>query len=133
MKLSEDWQATIIGLLLVVIIGLGLLGPGPHKVTMTATAGETVNTGIDALGGWSVSVKVNGETVDTSEFPDDINDNQIVVFACADGVVTAESIEDSTVSMDTAQLTLINNCDAEVEVKYEIKATVQWPLFRVFE
>ena len=63
-RLSEDWLATIIGLVIVGVVGLGLLGPGAQKHELKAAAGEDANAYALPLAGWKISATVDGEKSD---------------------------------------------------------------------
>ena len=43
--LPEDWLATLIGLVIVLVIGLGLIGPGPVSATLSVAPGECLPGG----------------------------------------------------------------------------------------
>ena len=60
-KLTEDWLATLIGLAIVLIIALGLLGPGAQTVTVEVAPGETVSQEVPALTGWQVPASTGAE------------------------------------------------------------------------
>lgn len=136
-KLNEDWLATLIGLALVVILGFGLLGPGAQNVALKADPGATAAKEARALGGWAVSVKLDGAKVEGVEAPKTLADGQTYVFTCADGAVTlAESATPpdgvNAPAAGKAQLVLVNNCDAPLDLAYSIGALVRWPLFNIF-
>lgn len=135
-KLSQDWMATIIGLVLVAIIGAGLVGPGPHRLTITAEPGETVSAEADTLDGWTVNVET-GTGDDARTVLDgvslDMDDATDLTYIC-DGGELASTTPDATASGDGVTLvTVANNCDQPVTVRLSIDAFIVWPLFGVFE
>lgn len=137
LKLNEDWLATLIGLALVVIVGFGLLGPGAQNVALKADPGATAAKEARALGGWSVSVKLNGAKVDGVEAPKTLVDGHSYVFTCANGAVSvAESATPpegvNAPAAGKAQLVVVNNCDAPLDLGYSIGGLVRWPLFNIF-
>jgi hypothetical protein len=67
--LNEDWLATIIGLAIVVIIALGVIGPGPQSITINAPAGETRTTTLLPLDNWSASMTLDGKSGTVAETP----------------------------------------------------------------
>lgn len=132
-SLSEDWLATIIGLIIVAIVGLGLLGPGPQSVTLTAKPGETIEKTAKPRDGWKTSATIGGEKVTVADAPKQLFDGQPYPFTCADGTISAEA-GDLTASFPSgAHLSLTNNCDADASITYTTSAAVRWPLFGIFK
>ncbi|MBI5671630.1 MAG: hypothetical protein HZC41_26860 [Chloroflexi bacterium] len=132
-SLSEDWLATIIGLVIVAIVGLGLLGPGPQSVTLTAKPGETVEKTARPLSGWKASATIGGEKITVADAPRQLSDGQQYPFTCADGTIAAEA-GDLTASFPSgAHLVLTNNCAAEATITYTTSTAVRWPLFGIFK
>lgn len=135
--LNEDWLATLVGLALVVIIGFGLLGPGAQSVALKADPGATAAKEARALGGWGVSVKLDGAKVEGVDAPKTLAAGSTYVFTCANGAVTvAESATPpegvNAPAAGKAQLVVVNTCDAPLELSYSIGALVRWPLFNIF-
>ncbi|NWG18312.1 MAG: hypothetical protein HXY41_16940 [Chloroflexi bacterium] len=133
-SLSEDWLATLIGLLIVAIIGLGLIGPGPQSVTLKAKPGESVDKTARSLDGWKVSATVGGEKAAVEGAPTQLLDAQVYPFVCEGGQMIAEAV-DSSLSLPPGgtYLTLTNNCDAEVSLTYTTDYAIRWPLFGIFK
>lgn len=137
LRLNEDWLATLIGLALVVIVGLGLLGPGAQSVAIKADPGASAAKEARALGGWSVSVKLDGAKVEGVSAPKALTAGSTYIFTCADGAVTvAESATPpdgvNAPASGKAQLVVVNDCAAPLELSYSIGALVRWPLFNIF-
>lgn len=136
-KLNEDWLATLIGLALVAIVGFGLLGPGAQSVALKADPGATAAKEARALGGWSVSIKLDGAKVDGVDAPKALTAGRNYVFTCANGVVSVTESETppdgvSAPGAGRAQLVAVNNCDAPLDLGYSTGALVRWPLFNIF-
>lgn len=132
-SLSEDWLATIIGLVIVAIVGLGLLGPGPQSVTLTAKPGETVEKTAKPLGGWKTSATIGGEKVTVTDALKQLLDSQQYPFTCADGTIKAEAGDLTASYPSGAHLVLTNNCDADTSITLTTSAAVRWPLFGIFK
>lgn len=133
-SLSEDWLATIIGLLIVAIIGLGLIGPGPQTVTLKAAPGESVDKTARPHDGWKASATIGGEKAVVEGAPKQLVDAQLYPFVCDGGQMAAEA-GDSSLSLPSggAYLTLTNNCDAEASLTYTTDYAIRWPLFGIFK
>ena len=134
MKLSEDWLATIIGLVIVAIIGAGFIGPGPQNAQLRAAVGERDSTEARAVDGWSISARIGDESVVIVGAPTVLADGQIYNFICHDGQIRAEPVNAGVVvSGGYAMLQLINQCDVEATVNYKIANAIPWPLFGFFD
>lgn len=132
-SLTEDWLATIIGLIIVAVVALGLIGPGPQSVTLTAKPGETIKKTARPLDGWKASAALGGEKVTVTDAPKQLLDGQQYPFTCADGTISAEA-GDLTASFPSgAHLVLTNNCDMDASITYSTSAAVRWPLFGIFK
>jgi|SRR5690606_3236754 len=134
-RLSEDWLATIIGLVIVLIIGSGLIGPGPQNVSVNAAAGETASAALHPLSNWSVSATLDGESVSAGSLPKALTEGQTAVITCRDGELSTEdTLPDGVgeVQAGQAQIVLANQCDAALSVNYRTSAAIPWPLFNLF-
>lgn len=132
-SLSEDWLATIIGLIIVAVVASGLIGPGPQTVTLAAKPGETVEKTAKPSSGWKVSATISGEKTAVADAPKQLLDGQQYPFTCTNGTIAAEA-GDLTASFPSgAHLALTNNCDTEVIITYSTSAAVRWPLFGIFQ
>lgn len=136
-KLSQDWLATILGLALVALIGSGLLGPGPHRLTITAEPGETVTDDAATVDGWRVSATIgtddNARTV-LENLPVTLDDATDLTYTCDGGDGLTVTTTDAADSGDgVSAVTLANNCDQPVTVRLSIDAFFIWPLFGIFE
>lgn len=136
-RLSEDWLATIIGLVIVFVVGSGLLGPGAQNVSIRAEAGETTSAALRPVSGWRVSATLNGERASIIDAPTDLANGQNVVVRCIDGELLAQSeitIPEglSAPPEDRAQVIVVNECAATVSVTYQTNALIPWPLFNLF-
>lgn len=142
-SLSEDWLATIIGLIIVAVVGFGLLGPGAQKHELKAAAGESAPA-VYALpiGGWKAAFTVDGENVTVEGAPstlapeDHLAPARVVAFTCADGQLTFNPDLAATISArpegGKATLLLVNECDVPVTVTYSTSPLFRWPLFNLF-
>ena len=135
-SLTEDWLATIIGLLIIVVIGRGLIGPGPQKVELSAAAGGTDQTQARAMSGWSVSVKI-GDTDVAIGFADQLDQLQadtMYQFACHNENEIEVRVLQGGVEEGEALLTLDNDCTEEITITLKISDTaIPWPAFGLFE
>ncbi|MBL8145344.1 MAG: hypothetical protein JNL34_03075 [Anaerolineae bacterium] len=141
-SLSEDWLATLIGLLLVAVIGFGLLGPGAQSHKLTAAAGESANAYALPIGGWKAAFTVDGEKVTVADAPTSLEPEsadapaRVVAFTCADGQLALDPDLAATISArpegGKATLLLVNDCDVPVTVTYTTDPIVRWPLFNLF-
>jgi hypothetical protein len=136
-RLSEDWLATIIGLLIVLIVGSGLLGPGAQNVSINAPAGETASAAVRPLSGWKVSATIGDAQTSAAGAPTAFTSGQNTVIACRDGALTTEpsaALPDGVNAPPDgrAQVVVLNECDAPVKVTYTTRAAIPWPLFNLF-
>lgn len=136
-RLSEDWLATIIGLLIVLIIGSGLLGPGAQNVSVSAGAGETASAVLRPLSNWRVSATLDGESTGATTLPTALTDGQTVVITCDNGALTVESADTLPEGVNSppegrAQVVVVNQCDAAVSLTYRTNQTIPWPIFNLF-
>lgn len=131
--LSEDWLATIIGLIIVAVIGLGLLGPGPQTVTLKAQPGESAAQTAKPLNGWKASATLGGEKVTVADAPKQLFDGQPYPFTCADGVIAAGTGDSTATFPSGAHLLLTNNCEAEAVLTYTTDYAIRWPVFGIFK
>lgn len=132
-KLNEDWLATIIGLLIIAVIGLGLLGPGPQSVTVTTEAGAANSSPARAISGWSASATLAGERLTLENAPTTLENGRIYVFTCREGAITVEVTDAPPESLadGRALLTLVDECDGAVTLTYRTTAAIVWPVFGV--
>lgn len=135
--LSEDWQATLIGVAIVLIIGFGVLGAGPQTVRLTAAAGETQTIALLPISGWSVSAALDGATIPLADAPRNLTEGSTYLFTCANGTLTADpnpALQDvlTLPPAGRAQLLLVNDCAGEVTITYRTSAAIRWPLFNLF-
>lgn len=135
--LSEDWLATLIGLAIVLIIALGVIGPGPQTLRLAAGAGETASLDIPAVGGWQVSVSMAGESASLAESSANVVDVQGgagYTFICGRGVVLALEEANGLDGLEAGQarLFLDNQCESEVIITYRHGYAIPWPLFNLF-
>ncbi len=137
-KLSQDWQATIAGLFLVAIIGSGLIGPGPHRVTLTAAPGETISASAKTVDGWRVMATLGegdeaSTILDASDVAlDDTTDWTYVCESVSDGLQF--SMQDAEIMGDgQSVITLANGCDEPITMRLTIDAFIIWPLFGLFD
>lgn len=134
-NLSEDWLATIIGLLLVAVIGLGALGPGAQNVTLSADPGATTSAAPRPLAGWSLSARLGGERVTLADAPAAFVAGQVVVITCRDGALSiTPDVPDGVPAPPEgrAQVLLVNACDAGVTLTFTTRALIPWPVFNWF-
>lgn len=136
-SLNEDWLATIIGLVLVAIVGLGLLGPGAQSVKLEARAGESAPAAyVLPIAGWKVSATLDGQKIAVPDAPTTLDRESVTAFVCADGQLTLDPDLAATISArppgGKATLLLINNCDGKVVLTYATDPLIRWPLFNLF-
>jgi hypothetical protein len=137
-KLNEDWLATVIGLILALIIGLGLLGAGQQSVAVNAAPGKNAARPANAVGGWAVSATIGDKKVTIADAPKQLERGKTYVITCKDGALTAVLAADTLpegitpAPADRAQIAIANTCDAEVRLTYSVGAVVPYPLFRLF-
>lgn len=139
-RLSEDWLATLVGLLIVFVVGFGLLGPGALEVRLTAQPGETVTAEGRALDGWSQRAALDGETIEINrpegESLSRLSAQTTYSFICEGSVINAAPPSFDSASypqQPPPQLTLTNNCDAPVTLTYRRSNLIRWPLFGLFQ
>lgn len=137
-NLSEDWLATIVGLLIVLIIGSGLIGPGPQSVKLSADAGSTKSVEARAVDGWIVSATLAGESAPLAGKLTDLKDGKIYVYTCRDGQITGQADAappDGTAAPadDRALLVLVNECDDKAALAYKTENAIPWPVFELFK
>ena len=131
--LSEDWLATIIGLVIVAVVALGLLGPGPQTTTLAAKPGESVGKTARALDGWKASATIGGEKAAVTDAPKRLYDGQAYPFTCINGTIAADAGDPTASYPSGAHLTLTNNCDADAVLTYSTGTAIKWPLFGLFK
>lgn len=136
-RLSEDWQATLIGLLIVALIGSGIFGPGGQNVSVKAAAGASGVTSLRPLSGWQVSATLAGDKLVPESPATTAVAGESVILVCREGALMRG--DGSLVPADTprppedrAQLVLVNQCDGEVVVTYRTSALIPWPVFNLF-
>lgn len=137
--LSEDWLATIIGLIIALVIGLGVLGPGQQTVTLNAEANTTAAKSTLAISGWTVTATLAGKTASVNAAPKVLQAGATYVISCENDTLTAVRVEDQTLpegvnvaASNLAQLAVVNKCPDAVRVTYTSGAAVPYPLFRIF-
>lgn len=129
--LSEDWQATLIGLAIVAVIGLGLIGPGPQTVTLKAAAGAAAEASAPAAGGWKTSATLDGAKVDVAgAVSSALAAGSLYAFTCQDGALALEAAAEN--GAGTAQIALANECAGEAVVTLKRDNAIPWPLFGLF-
>jgi Tfp pilus assembly protein PilV len=136
-KLTEDWLATIVGLVIVLIIGLGLLGPGGQTVTVTAATGTTKAATIRPLSGWKVSATLNKAKVDAKDALTSLEKGKTYVATCQAGALSVQVADTlpqdiKAAPADKAQLVVVNHCDADVALTYTMSPVIPWPIFKIF-
>lgn len=127
-RLSEDWQATLLGLTVALIIGLGVLGPGGQTITTKAAAGQTASKDIPTGGGYTVSAQFGKDKLSISA-PTELSGGADYRFTCQNGTVTLET---RPLEGNAATVTIANQCDQDVQITYTRRALIPYPLFRVF-
>ncbi len=136
-KLSEDWLATGIGLAIVLVIGAGLIGPGPQTVSIKAAPGDTASAQAVAASGWTVSAMLGGAAAPIQGAITDLKDGDAVAITCQDGALTAQIAgtlpgDAQGPDGDHAVIVVTNACDAPVTVTYKKSAAIPWPIFNLF-
>ncbi len=135
-SLSEDWLATIIGLVLVGIIGLGLLGPGAQSKKLEVAPGESGTAYVLPIAGWKASATVDGSKVTIPDAPTTLGRESVTAFTCEDGQLTPDPELAATISArpegGNATLLVLNNCDGMVVLTYSTSPIIRWPLFNLF-
>jgi hypothetical protein len=134
---SEDWVATFIGLSIVLIIGVGLLGPGPQTVKLTAAAGKTTSAQLLPLSDWRVSATIGETSASVENSITALTAGSTVVITCREGILSAKAADvlPSGIEVpvaDRAQIVLANQCAADVAVSYRTSAAIPWPVFNLF-
>ncbi|MBI5928912.1 MAG: hypothetical protein HY862_06365 [Chloroflexi bacterium] len=135
LKLSEDWLATIIGLVIVLIVGVGALGPGPQTAKLTAAAGESTSVEVLARDGWELTTTIGGEKVKVQSPFTDLKSGTIYTYECRDGEITPLTEQLDTATREDSSKALIslqNNCEAKVVLTYQTKFAIRWPIFGLF-
>lgn len=129
--LSEDWIATLIGLAIVLIIGVGLIGPGPQTVTLEADAGSTDESEARAMDGWAVTATLDGEKV-TIETPfESLDAGKTYTYRCEKGqIIATGSVDNPDLDDNQALLILDNQCEASVALTAKTESAIPWPLFQ---
>jgi hypothetical protein len=128
-KLTEDWLATIVGLALVLIIGLGLLGPGGQTVALVAAPGATQAATLRPSSGWKVSATLNNAKIDVKDAPTSLEGGKSYVMTCQDGAL---SLKVEGAPPNQVQLFVINHCDSDVTLTYTMNPVIPWPIFKIF-
>jgi Tfp pilus assembly protein PilV len=136
-KLTEDWLATIVGLVLVLIIGLGLLGPGGQSVALTAAPGANQAATIRPLSGWKVSATLNKAKIDVKDAPTSLEKGKTYVVTCQAGALSVQVADTlpqnvKAAPADKAQLVVVNSCDGDVALTYTMNPVIPWPIFKIF-
>jgi hypothetical protein len=139
MKLSEDWLATIIGLVIVAVIGLGLFGPGPLEFTLSAEPGEQTQTEGEAANGWSVSAALNGERTSIQQPEGEdfarLGAQTTYRFHCVEGIISADppAFDSASYEVQPPPMVVLDNaCDVPVTLSYRRPYAIRWPLFDLF-
>lgn len=130
-QLSEDWIATGIGLLIVLIIGTGLIGPGAQNATLKAQAGESAQAALLALDGWQIGSE--GAAVPANPV------SRLVAgaayqYQCTEGQMTAQQLDALPDGINPpgagkALVLLQNDCEQAITLTYRRDAALRWPLF----
>lgn len=137
-KLSEDWLATIIGLVIVLVIGSGLLGPGPQNVSLKAEAGESASGAtVPAISGWKISGTLNGEKTTVENAPAVFESTGVYLFQCdGDTLSLVGTLPLGTETVETApagkaRLEFDNQCSAAASLTFTTDAAIRWPIFNL--
>ncbi|CAG0983864.1 hypothetical protein ANRL2_02649 [Anaerolineae bacterium] len=134
-KLSEDWLATIVGLIIVLIVGVGVLGPGPQTAKLTTAAGESMGMEVLARDDWKITATVGGEKFKITAPYTNLESGKTYAYECRDGQILplAEAVDTATrEDADKAYISLLNNCDAKVVMTYQTDLAIRWPIFGLF-
>ncbi len=137
-KLSEDWLATGIGLAIVLLLGVGALGPGPQSVSVEAVPGETASVQALAAHGWTASATLGGTVVPIQGAITDLGDGDAILITCESGALRAQIAgtlpgDAQGPDGDHAVIVVSNTCDAPVTVTYKKSAAIPWPIFNLFD
>lgn len=136
LTLNEDWLATLVGLVIVLIVGAGLLGPGAQNVTLQAASFESVSQDVRAMDGWQASATLGGERVSIVDAPTIFEAGGHYTFTCLQGGLTAARTdappEGVALPPDHARITLSNECQAGVSLSLRTNPIIPWPVFRLF-
>lgn len=146
--LTEDWLATSIGIVIVLLLGLGALGAGPQEVKLSAKAGTDENAEALAHDGWGVTAKLGDDEVDVANAPTTFDEGSVYVFVCENGALRYRSA-DELANLDgislaqaapypkpdegNALLVVDNRCDGKVSLTFKTKAAIRWPIFDIFK
>jgi hypothetical protein len=135
--LTEDWLATSLGIIIVLVLGLGVLGSGPQDVALSAGAGSDAHTGALAQDGWRVSATLGDEAVEVMEAPGAFEEGEVYVFVCQEGRLhyrpAIEAADYPDPDEDKALLVMDNRCDDEVSLTFSTEPAVRWPIFDIFD
>jgi hypothetical protein len=134
-RLSEDWLATIIGLVIVLVIGLGLIGPGPQNVTITAPPGEDGQRQVLPLKTWQVSATLGGEAASIENAWTALDGGQAYFYTCRDGALRPGSdnpVLSAALPANQSVVVVINECDEEVVITQRTNPAIPWPVFGLF-
>lgn len=135
-RLSEDWLATIIGLLIVAAIGLGLIGPGPQTASLKAAPGESAAVYVKTASGWKVSATLGGDSLTPNDAPTTLT-RTTYFFVCQDGQIAPQPLGPGLTLPDPppgeAQLVFTNNCDQDAALSYKTDYVIPWPAFGLFK
>ncbi len=136
-SISEDWLATIAGLVIVVILGLLITGPAPQNVVLTAPIGEMVTVTALPQNGWSVSAKLDGQNTAIQGATTDLAGGQVYVYRCENDQITLQEQAELPAGVEApdaahARLVLINGCTRQAVLTYKTGNIIPWPVFRLF-
>lgn len=133
-KLTEDWLATLIGLALALVIGLGVLGPGGQNVGLKAAPGTTAQKAARPLSGWSISATLGGSKATVMDAPKALESGKTYIIACQNDQLALRPTDStaSTAPSDRALIVLVNDCTTDAAITYRTSALIPWPLFRLF-
>lgn len=134
-KLSEDWLATIVGLIIVLIVGVGVLGPGPQTAKLTTAAGESMGMEVLARDDWKVTATIGGEKFKIAAPYTNLESGKTYAYECRDGQILplSETVDTTTrEDADKVYVSLLNNCDAKVVLTYQTNLAIRWPIFGLF-
>lgn len=139
--LSEDWLATLIGLAIVLVIGAGLIGPGPQSVKVSAAPGEVIAKNAKAVDDWTITATYDGDSTPISgAVQTDLTKGARYIYACGGDEVQVSEADMLDVSADVAapdadqaQIVLVNGCNADVTLTFKIDYAIRWPIFNIFD